>query len=269
MTAATLMERIMPRETIGGRRSRYLIERSFRVYRRFWIVMVSGFFEPVLYLFAIGVGIGQLVGDLPGPDGQPVSYIVFVAPAMLAASAMNGAVFQAINIFSNLKFEKVYDAVLATPVKPGDVALAEILWSQLRGTIYAAGFIIVMLVMGLIQSWWGILALPAALLIGFAFGGAGMAATTWMRTWQDFDLINLVTLPLFLFSATFYPIDVYPPALQAIAQLSPLYHGVVLIRSLTLGFVDASLWWNVLFLAGMGLVGMVIASRRIAKLLLP
>ncbi len=271
MTARTpLLARVVPPDVMGGRRARYLLERNVKVYRRFWLVIFSGLFEPVFYLFAIGVGIGTLVGDVVASDGSPVSYVAFVAPAMLAASAMNGAVYEStFNIFSKLRWEKTYDAVLTTPLKPGDIALAEMSWSQMRGTIYATAFLIVMLAMGLIESWWGVLALPAAVLIGFAFAGAGMAATTFFRTWQDLDLVTLVTLPLFLFSATFYPLDVYPPLLQTVAQFSPLYHGVVLIRSLTLGFVDASLWWNVMYLLAMGLIGFLIAGKRLGRLLLP
>ena len=269
-TGATLLTRVVPPGVMGGRRARYLLERNLKVYRRWWLIIFSGVFEPFFYLFAIGVGIGELVGDLTAPDGSPVSYVSFVAPAMLAASAMNGAVYEStMNIFSKMRWEKTYDAVLTTPLKPGDVALGEITWSQIRGTLYAAAFLAVMLLMGQIESWWGVLALPAAVLIGFAFAGAGMAATTFFRSWQDLDLVTLVTLPLFLFSATFYPLEVYPPALQSIAQLSPLYHGVVLVRSLTLGFVDASLWYHALFLVVMGSVGFLIASRRLGKLLLP
>ena len=111
-------------------------------------------------------------------------------------------------------------------------------------------------------------ALPAALLIGFAFAAVGMAATTYMRSWQDLDAINLVTLVLFLFSATFFPLSVYPDNLQNLAQLSPLYHGVALIRGLTLGNVDLSLLGHVAFLVAMGAVGLTISKRRLGILLL-
>jgi lipooligosaccharide transport system permease protein len=270
MTTGTLLTRVIPPNVVGGRRARYLLERNLRVYRRFWVVIFSGLFEPLFYLFAIGIGLGQLVGDVVGPDGQPVSYTAFVAPALLAASAMNGAVFEStFNVYGKLRWEKVYDAVLTTPLQPGDIALAELTWSQMRGGIYAVAFLVVMLAMGLVTSPWGLLAVPAALLIGFAFAGAGLAATTFFRSWQDFEFVTLVTLPLFLFSATFYPLDVYPPLIQNVAVLSPLYHGVVLIRSLSLGVVEAGLWGHVLFLAVVGLVGFVIASRRFGKLLLP
>jgi lipooligosaccharide transport system permease protein len=188
---------------------------------------------------------------------------------MLASSAMNGAVFEStINIFFKLKYGKIYDAILSTPMKTTDIAIGEIVWSLGRGLIYSAAFLLVMAVMGLIESPWGILALPASLLIGFAFAACGMAATTYMNSWQDFDMVNLVVLPLFLFSATFYPLDVYPDVFQVLTQLSPLYHGVQMIRALTLGYFDVNLFGHVAYLLTMGAIGATIASRRLEKLLL-
>jgi lipooligosaccharide transport system permease protein len=268
MTSGTLVARVAP-PSLAGRRALHILERNLIVYRRAWLVVLSGFFEPVFYLFSIGVGLGQLVGDLVGPGGEPVSYTAFVAPALLASSAMNGAVYEStLNVFFKLKYARTYDAMLATPMQPADIAVGEITWSLIRGALYAAGFLIVMAVMGLIASPWGVLALPATLLIGFAFGAVGMAATTFMRSWQHFDLVQLVTLPLFLFSATFYPLEVYPQWLQTVTQVSPLYHGVELVRSFTLGNVDASLLGHVAFLAVMGIAGMLVVRRRLAKLLL-
>jgi lipooligosaccharide transport system permease protein len=253
---------------VGGGAVR-LLERNWLVYRRIWIVVLSGFFEPIFYLFSIGIGIGELVGDVTGPNGMPVDYTAFVAPALLAASAMNGAIFEStINIFFKLKYGKIYEAILSTPMKTTDIAIGEITWSLGRGLIYSAAFLLVMAVMGLIESWWGLLALPAALLIGFAFAACGMAATTFMKSWQDFDMVNLVVLPLFLFSATFYPLSVYPDFFQVLTQLSPLYHGVQLIRSLTLGSFDVNLFGHIGFLVAMGAVGSMIAARRLEKLLL-
>jgi len=157
--------------------------------------------------------------------------------------------------------------MLAAPLGVWDIALGEITWSQIRGGLYAGAFLIVALAMGLLQSWWALLALPAALLIGLAFGAAGFAATTFMKSWQDFDLVTLVTMPLFLFSATFYPLDVYPPVLQSIAQLSPLYHGVEMIRALTLGAVDASIFLHIGVLLAMTLIGLIVTGRRLELLL--
>jgi lipooligosaccharide transport system permease protein len=269
MTSRTLISRVVPVGVRGSRRARHLLERNVLVYRRAWVIVFSGFFEPLFYLFSIGIGIGELVGDVTGSDGRPIAYAAYVAPALLASAAMNGAVYEStFNIFFKLKYAKTYDAILATPMAPGDIAVGEIAWSLIRGALYAAGFMVVMVAMGLMPSMWGLLALPAALLIGFAFAAAGMAATSFMRSWQDFDLVQLVTLPLFLFSATFYPLDVYPQWLQWVAQTSPLYHGVAVIRALTLGNVDWTIIGHVAFLVAMGLVGMVIASRRLEKLLL-
>jgi lipooligosaccharide transport system permease protein len=110
--------------------------------------------------------------------------------------------------------------------------------------------------------------LPACFVIGFGFAGAGIAAVTWMRNWQDFDLIQLVMLPMFLFSATFYPISVYPEVIEWIVRALPLYHGIELVRALSTGTVEAFQLVNVAYLLTMGLVGMVIASRRIDGLLL-
>jgi lipooligosaccharide transport system permease protein len=202
-------------------------------------------------------------------DGSVVPYATFVAPSLLAASAMNGAIYEStLNIFFKLKYGKVYDAILATPMKPVDIAVGEITWSLIRGGLYAIGFMIVMAVFGLVASWWAIMAVPAALLIGFAFASVGMAATSYMRSWQDFDMVQLVTLPLFLFSATFYPLSVYPPLVQNLTRFSPLYHGVEIIRALTLGRFDWSLAGHVGFLLVMGAIGVTVAARRIEKLLL-
>lgn len=265
----TLTARTVPVSAFGGLRAHRILERNLMVYKRVWIVLFSGFFEPVFYLFSIGVGVGALVGDLTLPDGSPVSYTAFIAPALLASSAMNGAVYEStMNIFFKLKYGKVYDAILSTPMKPVDIAVGEISWSLIRGGIYAVGFLVVMAMFGLIESWWAIMAVPAALLIGFAFASVGMAATSFMRSWQDFDMVQLFTLPLFLFSATFYPLDVYPEAIQNVTRLSPLYHGVEIIRSLTLGLFDWSIAGHVAFLLAMGAAGVTVASRRLQKLLL-
>ncbi len=269
MTTGTLIARIVPPTVMGGRRARHLLERNFLVYRHAWIVVFSGFFEPLFYLFSMGVGLGKYVGDVLGPTGQPITYAEFVAPALLAAAAMNGAVYEStFNIFFKLKYAKIYDAVLATPMAPGDIAIGEIAWSLFRGALYSAGFLVVMWVMGLMPSLWGLLAVPAALLLGFAFAAAGMAATSFMKSWQDFDLVALVTLPLFLFSGTFFPITQLPGWLQWAAELSPLYHGVVVIRALTLGMLEWSMLYHVAFLVVMGVVGLVVATRRFEKLLL-
>jgi len=263
----TLNRRIAP-PRMGRIRARYVLERNVMVYRRLWLIVFSGFFEPVFYLFSVGIGISKLVGDVAGPNGELVEYTAFVAPALLAASAMNGAVYEStMNIFWKLKFAKVYDSMLAAPLNVWDIAIGEIGWSQIRGGLYAGAFLIVALVMGLLQSWWAVLALPAALLIGIAFASVGFAATTYLKSWQDFDMVNMVMMPLFLFSATFFPLSVYPPVLQAIAQISPLYHGVEIIRALTLGTISGVIFAHIAFLVVMTVIGFSITARRLEKLL--
>jgi lipooligosaccharide transport system permease protein len=254
---------------IGSRRSLRLVERNLFVYKHGWLVLLSGFFEPLFYLLSIGFGLGALIGTIPGPGGEPIPYQLFVAPALLASSAMNGAIMEStFNFFFKLNYNKTFTSILSTPLSAGDVATGELTWALIRGGLYAVGFMAVMLVLGLVVSPWVVLAVPAALLVGFAFGAIGMAATSFMKTWQDFDLVQLVILPLFLFSATFYPLETYPEALQVIVQLTPLYQGVDLIRSLTVGAISPILLFHVAYLLVMGFAGLYVVSRRLDKLLL-
>jgi lipooligosaccharide transport system permease protein len=255
-----VLPRAQPR--VGGT---LIIERNLMVYRRTWIILFSGFFEPLFYLYAMGVGLGALVKTVPGTD---LSYAAYVAPALMASSAMNGAFYDATNVFWKLRYGKVYEAMLSTPVSPKDVAVGETLWAVVRALLYSAAFLFIIAVSGYVESWWALLTLPAAFVIGFGFAGAGIAAVTWMRNWQDFDLVQLVMLPMFLFAATFYPISIYPDAIEWLVRVLPLYHGISLIRALTTGTVGAMQLVNVVYLAGMGLIGMAIASRRIDGLLL-
>ena len=249
-------------------RAQRIWEKNYLAYRRLWKVVFSGFFEPVFYLFAVGVGVGALVDEVVLPGGTAVPYAVWVAPALMAASAMNGAVIETtFNIFFKLQFGKVYEGILTTPMKPSDIAIGEIGWALLRGLLYSTAFVGVMWALGMTESWLAIFAVPAATLVGFAFGAAGLAAATWMKSWQDFDLVTLVTMPLFLFSGTFFPLDVYPTWLQSVVKLSPLYHGAELLRGFTLGIVDWTMLGHAAFLIVMGLVGATVASRRLDGML--
>jgi len=249
--------------------ARILVERNIMSYRHGWIAIVTGFAEPVFYLFSLGIGLGALVKVVTTDGGQSVPYAHFVAPALLATAAMNGAVFDStFNVFFKLKFARLYDSVLATPMGPRDVAVGEITWSLMRGAMYAAAFLVVAWLVGTVDSWWALLALPAATLIGFAFSAIGMYATTFMRSWVDFDYVTLATQPMFLFSATFFPLAFYPDGVQWLVQVTPLYHGVALERALMLGEVGPGLLVDVAYLVALGLLGLVGTARRIEKLLL-
>jgi lipooligosaccharide transport system permease protein len=252
----------------GSRHSIHILERNRFVFRRGWMVIFSGFFEPLFYLLGIGFGLGSLIGSVPGPGGTPIPYAAFVAPALLATSAMNGAVYDSTNMFFRLRYEKAYDGMLATPMNVGDITLGEVTWALGRGALYGVGFLIVMFAMGLVPSGLGIFALPASMLIGFATAAAGLVAVTFMRSWQDLDMIFVVTLPLFLFSGTFFPITTYPEPLRTIVEFSPLYRGVDLVRGMTTGVLGVSQLIDVVYLFAIGMFFVFIASRRMGKMLL-
>ena len=238
-------------------------------HRRSKVFFLTGFFEPVLYLFSIGVGVGQMIDSFQF-NGRTVEYAAFVAPGMLAASAMNGAVIDStFSIFFKLKFEKLYDAVLATPLRPdrrrprrdhlGAAARRRLLrrlpaGDARDGARRARGG----------RCW----RVPATLLIGFGFSAVCMALTTYMRSWQDFEFVQLAIMPMFLFSATFFPITAFDGVLRWVVEATPLYRGVVLCRELTTGAVSMDSVVSVVYLLAMGLAGLYVVSRRLDKLLL-
>ena len=245
-----------------------VIERNVVTSRNNIAVFVSSFFEPVFYLLSLGVGLGAYVGSIRA-GGRLVSYSEFVAPAMLATSAMNGAITDTtFNVFFKLRYNKLYDAVLATPVSPWEIALGEAGWTMLRGLVYAVAFEVVALALGLVSSWWAVLAVPVSVVATFGFAGAGLASTTFMRTWQDFEWITIVALPLFLLSATFYPLSTYPSVAQSVVRWTPLYQAVDLERSLFLGTLHVSLLANLAYLLVLGVAGLWVTSRRLERLLL-
>lgn len=263
-----LLLRILPPGLYAGRASA-LIERAAMVYRNSWLIFLSGAIEPFLYLMAFQLGFGKLVTEVAGPDGRPMSYVAFVAPALLAMSAMNGAVFESTyNLFFKLRYAKLYDAMLATPIGPLDVALGEIGWAVLRGGFYAVAFLGIAAAMGLLTSWWALLMVPAALLVGLAFSAVGMALVTFVKSTAQFDYIQLVLTPMFLFSTTFFPLSVYPEPVQWVVRCFPLYHAIELMRGLATGILSPGMLGNLAYLLILGGVGLWASTRRIAKLLL-
>ncbi|MFV0259395.1 MAG: ABC transporter permease [Acidimicrobiales bacterium] len=253
----------------GSSRTRFLrlTERNVVGYARAWPILVTGVLEPFLYLLSIGFGVGALVGDVDY-RGRPIPYPVFVGAGMLATAAMNSAVFDTtLNFFLRLKHARLYDAVLATPLEPRDVAAGEVTWSLLRSALYSAAFLVAMGLLGLIQSWWAVAAFPATVLLGVAFASAGLAAGTFIRSVHDFEYINLVIAPLFLLSATVFPLAEYPGWLAAVISVTPLYQGVALNRACITGELHLGLVGHVAYLLVMVVVGLTVASRRIDRLL--
>ncbi|AND17884.1 ABC transporter [Rathayibacter tritici] len=253
--------------TVG--RSGAVVERSMRVARRSIVPLVSGFFEPFFYLLALGVGLGFFIDDVQ-VDGRSVPYGAFVAPALLASSAMNGAIYDSTyNVFFKMRFAKLYDAMIATPLRPFDIALGEICWSLIRGAAYGAGFLLVMLAMGLITSAWAFAALPALVLVSFGFAAAGMAVTTFVKSFQHLDWVTAALIPMFFFSTSFFPLSVYPAPVQPIVQALPLYHAIELMRALTLGIPDAGILVHIGYFMVMSVAGIWLVSRRLHRILQP
>ena len=251
-------------------RSRVLLERSLIAFRNSaWLAVLSGFFEPVLYLLSFGFGLGNLIGKIPLQNGHVVSYAMYIAPGLLATSAMNGAIYDSTwNVFFKLKFDRIYQGMLQTSLGSLDVALGEIGWALLRGLAYAIGFMCVVVPAGLIPSWWGIMAIPAAVLIAFGFASIGMAITSFFTTFQQMDLVNIAMLPMFLLSGSFYPLTVYPGYLQGILKALPLWQAIAMVRDFTLGMVSPGILWHVLYFAVMVAIGVTSTTKRLTKLFL-
>jgi lipooligosaccharide transport system permease protein len=235
-----------------------------------WIALLSGFCEPFLYLLSIGVGLGPLIGDVPLPGGRTTSYPAFLAPAMMASYAMSSALAEtAFAFFGRMRFLRLYDSILATPVRPFEIALGELAWATVRVGLYSIGFVGIMAAMGLTSPQRAIVAVPATLLAAFAFGSIGIALATVVRGWQDFDAMNVVQLGMFMFSGTFAPVDAYPEGLRWLVQLTPLYQAVALMRAITTGSVGWGQLCHVGYLVAIAVIGLAVASRRMRQLLTP
>ena len=249
-------------------RSHVILERSLVALKSSnWFPVVSGFLEPLLYLFSFGYGVGTLIGDIQVSNGQVVSYAMFIAPGLLATSAMNGAIYDSTwNVYFKLHEGKIYHGMLATSLGPLDVALGEILTALLRGFAYAVGFMAVATPMGLIPSWWGVLAIPAAVLIAFGFASIGMAITSYFKSYQQMGLINISLLPIFLFSGSFYPLSVFPDWAQIIIKTLPLWHAIEMIRNLSLGIINISLIGHIAYFLVMIVVGLFFTTKRLNAL---
>ncbi|MEY4078800.1 MAG: hypothetical protein RIS80_569 [Actinomycetota bacterium] len=253
----------------SGRPNSVLMRNVYALKSSTWLIVLSGFVEPVFYLLAFGVGLGQIIGNVTDGSGNPISYAVYIAPALLATSAMNGAIYDSTwNVFFKMHFGKIYQAMLSTSLGPLDVALGEIGWALLRGFVYACGFTLVVGGMGLIPSIWGLLAIPAAVLIAFGFASVGMGITSYLKNFHQMDWINFFMLPMFLFSGTFYPLSIYPDWIRAIIEALPLYQAIALVRGCTLGNIDISLLWHALYFVVMIVLGLLFTTKRLRALFL-
>jgi lipooligosaccharide transport system permease protein len=266
-TAAGVTSRFIP----SWRRSGHMVQRSMLIYKHGWMVIVSGFFEPLFYLLSLGLGLGAIV-----PEVEGISYTAFVAPGLLASSCMNGAISDGFfNIFFKLHFQKTYDGILATPMRVPDVAFGEALWALARGSLYAATFLLVVLVMGevmgppILLSPWAALALPAAVLVAASFSAMALCITSFVQRVEQFDIVmGLLVMPMFLFSGIFFPVSRFPDSLEWVVHVVPLYHAVELLRQLTTGAVAPGIAVHLTYLVVAGTVAFVVAMSRLERTLI-
>lgn len=251
-------------------RSRRIVQRNLLVYKHLWMAVFSGFFEPVFYLLGVGVGLGALV---PYIDG--IAYSAFVTPGLLAASCMNGAISDGFfNVYFKLNIQKTYDGILATPMRVSDIALGEAMWAVIRSSIYAGGFLIVVLALGsalgrpMLLSLWAALAFPAAILASASFAAVALCLTSIARKIEDFEVVmGLFFVPMFLFSGTFFPISQFPESVQWVVQALPLYHAVAMLRQLTTGAVDGQILGHLVYLVLIGAAAFAVAAWRLERVL--
>lgn len=256
---------------ISAARVGRVYEHQFLLYRRTWRgSILTSFFSPILFLLAMGVGLGSYVDQGGTTMLGGVSYLAFLAPGLLASTVMQTASFEStFPIMAGFVWTKRYHAMHATPIEPGEIALGQLTWSATRITLVGSLFVLVMALFGAIESPLVLLAIPVATLTGLAFAAPITAYAATQKTMTTFNYIfRFGITPLFLFSGTFFPISQLPDFLQPVAWITPLYHGVALCRSLALGttFADplaalVHLGVLCLFIAG-GVVATLIAFNR-------
>ena len=250
-------------------RPQVLLERGWLAFRSSnWVPVITGFVEPVLFLLAFGYGMGTLVGDVT-TGSTTIDYTLFIAPGLLANSAMNGAIYDSTwNVFWKLNESKLYKTMLSTPLGPLDIALGEITWALIRGLVYSLGFLTVVTALGLTPSFWAILAIPAASLVAFGFASFGMAITSFFKTYQQMGFINIVLLPMTLFSGSLYPISVYPDWLEKVIMALPLWHAIEMVRAFWFGNLTSGVLVHIAYFLVMIALGLYVTSRRLRALFL-
>lgn len=244
-------------------------QRNFLVYKRLWHRSIAfGFLQPVLFLTAMGIGVGALMSnqDLAAFGGVP--YIDWLGPGLLSAMAMQTATFESTYpIMNKIMWGRNYEAMLSTPLTTRNIIIGELFWVAFRIGTLATVFLVVLTLFGIVRSPLAILAVPVAVLVGTAFSSCLIAFTTTQRNDVGFSAIfRFVINPLFLFSGTFFPLSNLPDAIQWVAWLTPLFHGVQLVRGLVLGSLDwAAAPIHLGYLLAMLAVGIVLADRNLRR----
>lgn len=246
-----------------------IAQRNAIVYRRVWRgSLFFGFLQPTLFLVAMGVGLGAFVdqGGAALPGG--VSFLHFLAPGLLAGACMQTASFEStFPITGRMTWHRNYEAIAATPVRVSDIVLGELAWMSVRLTLIAVTFTLVITAFGAPRSPLALLAVPAAVLTGVAFSAPLIAHAGAVKTGAGFNVVfRFVITPLFLFSGVFFPVSRLPEWLQAVAWCTPLFHGVELVRGLTLGTLQSPAWQiHVFYLCAMTVLGVLVAVRTFTR----
>ncbi|GAA1188835.1 ABC transporter permease [Pseudonocardia alaniniphila] len=228
-----------------------------------WLTAVT---EPVLYLLAMGLGVGSLIDSTIPVDSHQLSYIQFVAPAMLAVSCMSGAISASIfSFYTRHRHLGMFRMISTAAVSPAEVVVADWLWEIIRVSMLSAIFVAVMVAAGVIGIGNALVAFVATILVIAAFAAVGIGLSTLLRGWQDFDIITVAQTVLFLFSGTFFPIQQYPSWLQVIVQLSPLYQAIALLRALTIDDYGIALVVPIGYLLLMTVAGLAFSVRRMGR----
>ena len=253
-----------------------IVESELIAYRRTWRgTVISSFVNPVLFLAAMGVGLGTLVDA--GPNDLAISYLAFVATGLMAATAMqSGAGDGAFPVMAGIKWRKDFHGAITTPIAPSDIVVGRFYWGAIRLTFILVVFAVISVLFGALEIGPALLAVPPAVLTGLAFQ---TVVTTFTVTREDETSLSTMfrfgIIPLFLFSGTFFPISQLPDFLEVIAYVTPLFHGVELVRKIALPEVDSSvvtelpIWVHLAYLVTMTALGVFFASRFLARRLKP
>jgi lipooligosaccharide transport system permease protein len=238
--------------------------RNAAMYRRTWMWnILPNFFEPVLYLLSLGIGVGAYISQMGG-----LSYAAFLAPGLVCVAAMNGASFEVTyNIFVRLTFERAYDAMLTTPIEPDDVLAGEILWALTRASIYGGCFFVVVCLFGLAPLPGALLAVPIIPLAGLLFAAIGIAFSLRIPNIDLFSFyFTLFLTPLFLFSDIFFPLNErLSGAWLWVAEVLPLLHPVRMTRLAFRGALSPIVLWDLAYVLGLSTLLLLWARRGVRR----
>ncbi len=252
------------------RRLGHVWNRNWSVYRQTWkISFLPPLLEPLFYLLAFGVGLSAMVGEVTYA-GRSLSYMAYIAPALVAINIMNSAFFEnTYASFVRMYYQKTFDAMLATPLSLAEIIGGEILWGATKSLLGTVLMLVVISCFGLLAFPDVLLLLPLALLGGLGFGAVAMLFTGMVPNIETFNLpIFLFITPMFLFSGTFFPVENLPHWAQLFALTLPLTHVVILARAGALGMYDAALLWSVAYLILFALLLLPLAIRRMRRRLM-